>query len=165
MKKTLYDINNINLLKNILLNDKKIFKLFQKGNTIGVFQFESYGLRQYLIKLKPKKINDLIALNALYRPGPIKNINKYINRKYNKNKIVYDIPIMKKYLKETYGIIIYQEQIMILFNKIASFSKKDTDLLRQSIGKKNNILLKKIKKKFIKGGIKNNYKKYILYKI
>ncbi|XBT18470.1 MAG: hypothetical protein ABNO82_00730 [Candidatus Shikimatogenerans sp. Tder] len=164
VKLTLKDIKK-NVLINMSLKDKKVFNLFKKGNTKGIFQFESKGIKNFLIKLSPNNFNDLIALNALYRPGPIKYINKYIYRKYNKKKIKYDLPIMKKYLKNTYGIIIYQEQVMLLSRVISSFNKKESDILRLAMGKKNINLLNKMKNKFIQGGIKNNHNKNILYKI
>ncbi|XBT18270.1 MAG: hypothetical protein ABNO52_00465 [Candidatus Shikimatogenerans sp. Tser] len=165
IKNTLKDINNKNILKNISLKDKKIFHLFKKGNTKGIFQFESSGIQDFLIKLSPNNFEDLIALNALYRPGPIQFIDKYIFLKKNKEKIKYKIPIMKKYLKDTYGITIYQEQVMLLSRLISSFTKKESDLLRIAMGKKNIYLLNTMKKKFIIGGIKNNYKKKILLNI
>ncbi|XBT18842.1 MAG: DNA polymerase III subunit alpha [Candidatus Shikimatogenerans sp. AspAUS03] len=166
IKHTLKDINKKNnYLDNISLKDKKIFNLFKKGKTKGIFQFESNGISNCLKKIKPTNLNDLIALNALYRPGPIKFIKDYIKRKNNIKNIKYDLPIMKKYLKETYGIIIYQEQVMLLSRKISSFTKSDSDILRQAMGKKNKILLDSLKFKFINQGYKNGYKKKKLNKI
>ncbi|WXB47311.1 MAG: DNA polymerase III subunit alpha [Candidatus Shikimatogenerans sp. Tmey] len=164
IKSTLKDIKK-DVLINMSLKDKKVFDLFKDGKTKGIFQFESDGIKKFLVKLSPNNFNDLIVLNALYRPGPIKYINKYIYRKYNKKKIKYDLPIMEKYLKETYGIIIFQEQVMLLSRVISSFNKKESDILRIAMGKKNINLLNQMKNKFILGGLKNNHNKNILYKI
>ncbi|XBT18433.1 MAG: DNA polymerase III subunit alpha [Candidatus Shikimatogenerans sp. Tduv] len=164
IKNTLKDIKK-NVFLNMSMHDKKVFNLFKKGETKGIFQFESSGIKNFLIKMVPNDFNDLIALNALYRPGPMKYIDIYIYRKKKKSKIKYEIPIMEKYLKNTYGIIIYQEQVMLLARAIASFTKKESDILRIAMGKKNVYLLNKMKMKFIRGGMKNNYNKDKLCKV
>ncbi|MEY3152777.1 MAG: hypothetical protein RLZZ333_1374, partial [Bacteroidota bacterium] len=120
----------------IPLDDEKTFKLYQKGETIGTFQFESPGMQKYLRDLKPDKFEDLIAMNALYRPGPLEYIPNFINRKHGREEISYDLPAMQEYLEETYGITVYQEQVMLLAQKLAGFSKGDADVLRKAMGKK-----------------------------
>ncbi len=152
-------------IQNIPLNDKKVFKLFQKGQTIGVFQFESEGMRKWLKKLKPSCFEDLVAMIALYRPGPMQFIQSYINRKFKREKIEYLHPKLKDILKETYGIPIYQEQIMKIAQVLAGFSLSEADLLRKAIGKKITSLLEKLKEKLISGMIKNGIKKEIAEKI
>jgi len=157
---------NINInIDNIPLDDKKTYELFSKGNTTGIFQFESDGMKKYLKQLKPNRFEDLIAMNALYRPGPMEYIPNYIKRKFGEEKITYPIPEMEEYLKDTYGITVYQEQVMLLSQKLAGFSKGKADTLRKAMGKKKKELMKKLKSEFIEGGIKNNYKKSILEKI
>jgi DNA polymerase-3 subunit alpha len=135
----------------IPLDDKKTFELYQQGATIGTFQFESPGMQKYLRELKPDKFGDLIAMNALYRPGPIAYIPNYIDRKHGKEAISYDLPEMKEYLEETYGITVYQEQVMLLAQKLAGFSKGDADVLRKAMGKKQKNVLDKMKAQFISG--------------
>ncbi len=120
----------------IPLNDEKTFHLYQKGETIGTFQFESPGMQKYLRELKPDQFDDLIAMNALYRPGPLAYIPNFIDRKHGRELISYDLPEMEEYLKETYGITVYQEQVMLLAQKLAGFSKGDADVLRKAMGKK-----------------------------
>ena len=120
----------------IPLDDEKTFQLYQHGDTIGTFQFESPGMQKYLRELKPDKFDDLIAMNALYRPGPMAYIPNYIDRKHGKEEISYDLEDMEEYLKETYGITVYQEQVMLLAQKLAGFSKGDADVLRKAMGKK-----------------------------
>ena len=160
--KTLTIIKNaLNLIKQnhgvtididtIPLDDHKTFELYQHGSTIGTFQFESPGMQKYLRELKPDKFGDLIAMNALYRPGPIAYIPNYIDRKHGREPISYDLPEMKEYLEETYGITVYQEQVMLLAQKLASFSKGDADVLRKAMGKKQKSVLDKMKAQFIKG--------------
>ncbi len=138
-------------LDEIPLDDKKTFELYQHGATIGTFQFESAGMQKYLRELKPDKFGDLIAMNALYRPGPIAYIPNYIDRKHGREAIQYDLPEMEEYLQETYGITVYQEQVMLLAQKLAGFSKGDADVLRKAMGKKQKSVLDKMKAQFIAG--------------
>jgi DNA polymerase-3 subunit alpha len=135
----------------IPFDDKKTFELYQHGATIGTFQFESGGMQKYLRELKPDKFGDLIAMNALYRPGPIAYIPNYIDRKHGREAITYDLPEMAEYLEETYGITVYQEQVMLLAQKLAGFSKGDADVLRGAMGKKQKSVLDKMKAQFIRG--------------
>ncbi|MGN6646442.1 MAG: DNA polymerase III subunit alpha [Cytophaga sp.] len=135
----------------IPLDDPKTFELYQKGETNATFQFESAGMQKHLINLKPDKFEDLIAMNALYRPGPIEYIPKFIARKLGKEEIVYDLPEMEEYLGDTYGITVYQEQVMLLSQKLAGFTKGDADVLRKAMGKKDRATLDKMKGKFIDG--------------
>ncbi|MEJ8818974.1 DNA polymerase III subunit alpha [Lacibacter sp. H407] len=135
----------------IPLDDKKTFELYQHGSTIGTFQFESVGMQKYLRELKPDQFGDLIAMNALYRPGPIAYIPNFIDRKHGKEAISYDLPEMEEYLDETYGITVYQEQVMLLAQKLGGFSKGDADVLRKAMGKKQKAVLDKMKKQFIDG--------------
>ena len=155
------DIN----IDDIPLDDKKTYELFQRGDTVGIFQYESLGMQKYLRDLKPTIFEDLIAMNALYRPGPLEYIPSFVRRKNGLEKIQYDIPEMEDFLKETYGITVYQEQVMQLSQKLANFSKGDADLLRKAMGKKIFSLLEKLKPKFINGGISNGYEDEILEKI
>ena len=141
------DIN----LDTIPLDDVKTYELYQKAETIGTFQFESPGMQKYLRDLKPDKFDDLIAMNALYRPGPIAYIPNYIDRKHGREDIIFDLPEMEEYLKDTYGITVYQEQVMLLAQKLAGFSKGDADVLRKAMGKKQKSVLDKMKSQFIKG--------------
>lgn len=141
----------------IPLDDKKTFELYQKGDTIGTFQFESPGMQKYLRELKPDKFADLIAMNALYRPGPMAYIPDYVDRKHGRQEISYDLPVMEEYLKETYGITVYQEQVMLLAQQIAGFSKGDADVLRKAMGKKQKSVLDKMKAQFIEGAKKKNH--------
>jgi DNA polymerase-3 subunit alpha len=138
-------------IDNISLEDEKTFELFQKGETIGLFQYESPGMQKYLKDLKPTKFEDLIAMNALYRPGPIQYIPAFINRKNGLEEIVFDLPDMEEYLAETYGITVYQEQVMLLSQKLAGFSKGDADKLRKAMGKKLKAELDKLYPKFVEG--------------
>ncbi|HRF18446.1 MAG TPA: DNA polymerase III subunit alpha, partial [Chitinophagaceae bacterium] len=131
--------------------DKKTFELYQHGATIGTFQFESAGMQKYLRELKPDKFDDLIAMNALYRPGPLAYIPNFIDRKHGREAITYDLPEMEEYLKDTYGITVYQEQVMLLAQKLAGFSKGDADVLRKAMGKKQKTVLDKMKAQFISG--------------
>jgi DNA polymerase III subunit alpha len=141
----------------IPLDDQKTFELYQRGETNGTFQFESAGMQKYLRDLKPDRFNDLIAMNALYRPGPMAYIPNYIDRKHGREKISYDLPVMEEELKDTYGITVYQEQVMLLSQKIAGFSKGDADVLRKAMGKKQKSVLDKMKKQFIEGAIAKNH--------
>ena len=135
----------------IPLDDPKTFALYQRADTIGTFQFESPGMQKYLRDLKPDKFDDLIAMNALYRPGPMAYIPNYIDRKHGREKIVYDTPEVEEYLKDTYGITVYQEQVMLLAQKLAGFSKGDADVLRKAMGKKQKSVLDKMKAQFVSG--------------
>ena len=152
-------------IDNIPLDDEKTYELFQRGDTVGIFQYESLGMQKYLRDLKPTVFEDLIAMNALYRPGPLEYIPSFVRRKNGEEKIQYDIPIMEDFLKGTYGITVYQEQVMQLSQKLANFSKGDADLLRKAMGKKIFSLLEKLKPNFINGGIDNGYDEEILEKI
>jgi len=135
----------------IPLDDEKAYALYQRGDTNGTFQFESAGMQKYLRELKPDKFDDLIAMNALYRPGPMSYIPDYIDRKHGKKQVEYDLPDMEEHLKETYGITVYQEQVMLLSQKLAGFSKGDADVLRKAMGKKQIAVLNKMKAQFIEG--------------
>ena len=152
-------------IDNIPLDDEKTYELFQRGDTVGIFQYESLGMQKYLRDLKPTVFEDLIAMNALYRPGPLEYIPSFVRRKNGEEKIQYDIPVMEDFLKGTYGITVYQEQVMQLSQKLANFSKGDADLLRKAMGKKIFSLLEKLKPNFINGGIDNGYDEEILEKI
>ena len=143
-------------IEKIPLDDPKVYKLFAKGLTTGVFQFESSGMREFLKKLKPTAIEDLIAMNALYRPGPMKNIDDFISRKAGKKKIKYSHPSMEPILEETYGIIVYQEQVMQIAHEIAGFSLAEADIMRRAMGKKIKKLMDELKVKFVEGANKKN---------
>ncbi len=165
-------LNNIKLRHNIdididaiPLDDEKTFELFGRGDTTGIFQFESDGMKKYLIDLKPNRLEDLIAMNALYRPGPMEYIPQFINRKFGREEITYDLADMEEYLKETYGICVYQEQVMLLSQKLANFSKGDADTLRKAMGKKQIETLNKMKSKFMDGCTANNHDLKICEKI
>ncbi|MBM3444579.1 MAG: DNA polymerase III subunit alpha [Bacteroidetes bacterium] len=138
-------------IEKIPLDDSQTFHLYHKGETIGTFQFESPGMQKYLRDLKPDKFEDLIAMNALYRPGPLEYIPNFINRKHGKEAIAYDLDEMKEFLEETYGITVYQEQVMLLAQKLAGFSKGDADVLRKAMGKKQKAVLDKMKGQFVQG--------------
>ncbi|HND88728.1 MAG TPA: DNA polymerase III subunit alpha, partial [Saprospiraceae bacterium] len=138
-------------IDSIPLDDKKTYELYQRADTNGTFQFESTGMQKYLRDLKPDKFDDLIAMNALYRPGPLEYIPDYIARKHGRQAVSYDLPEMEEYLKETYGISVFQEQIMLLSQKLAGFSKGDADVLRKAMGKKQRAVLDKMKGQFIEG--------------
>ena len=135
--------------ENFPLDDVKTYELFQKGETVGVFQYESPGMQKHMKNLKPTVFDDLIAMNALYRPGPMEYIPSFIARKHGDEEIVYDLPEMEEYLKETYGITVYQEQVMLLSQKLADFTKGEADVLRKAMGKKQIAVLDKMKPKFI----------------
>src|ERR1043166_4307642 len=147
------------------LNDQETYMLFQRGATHGIFQFESPGMQKHLRELKPDCFTDLIAMNALYRPGPIAYIPNYINRKHGKEAIAYDLEGMDEFLSETYGITVYQEQVMLLSQKLANFSKGDADVLRKAMGKKQIEVLNKMKDKFIAGCKKNGHDERIAEKV
>ncbi|VAW16670.1 DEDDh 3'-5' exonuclease domain / DNA polymerase III alpha subunit, partial [hydrothermal vent metagenome] len=139
------------------LDDEDTYSLFQKGETVGIFQYESLGMQKHMKSLKPTEFADLIAMNALYRPGPMEYIPSFIDRKHGREEIEYDLPEMEEYLKETYGITVYQEQVMLLSQKLAGFTKGEADMLRKAMGKKIFSLLEKLKPKFIEGGKKNKH--------
>ncbi|PCH69191.1 MAG: DNA polymerase III subunit alpha [Bacteroidetes bacterium] len=149
----------------IPLDDKKTYELFQRGDTVGIFQFESGGMQRYLKELKPDKFDDLIAMNALYRPGPMEYIPNYVARKHGKEKITYDIEEMAEYLEGTYGITVYQEQVMQLSQKLANFTKGEADVLRKAMGKKIKKLLDELKPKFLDGCKANGHSEKIAEKI
>ena len=144
-------------LDTLPLDDEKTFLLYQRGETNATFQFESVGLQKYLRELKPDKFEDLIAMNALYRPGPIAYIPKYIDRKHGKEPITYDIEDTKEYLADTYGITVYQEQVMLLSQSLAGFTKGDADMLRKAMGKKQKSVLDKMKSQFVNGATEKGY--------
>ncbi|KQC30216.1 DNA polymerase III subunit alpha [Flagellimonas eckloniae] len=147
------------------LDDEKTYELFQRGDTVGIFQYESPGMQKHMKNLKPTVFDDLIAMNALYRPGPMEYIPSFISRKHGDEEITYDLPDMEEYLKETYGITVYQEQVMLLSQKLAGFSKGDADVLRKAMGKKIFALLQKLKPQFLDGGEKNGHPRDVLEKI
>ena len=149
----------------IPLDDKKTFELYQRAMTNGTFQFESTGMQKYLKELKPDRFNDLIAMNALYRPGPMEYIPTYINRKHGKEPIKYDLPEMEEFLKDTYGVTVYQEQVMLLSQKLGGFTKGDADVLRKAMGKKDRAMLDKMKGKFMEGTKQNGFSERICEKI
>ena len=152
-------------LDNIPIDDPKTYELYQQGRTIGTFQFESSGMQKYLRELKPTVFEDLIAMNALYRPGPMGYIPQFIRRKHGEEPITYDIPVMEKYLKDTYGITVYQEQVMLLSRLLADFTRGESDALRKAMGKKKKDIVDAMKPKFIEGGKKNGHDPKILEKI
>jgi DNA polymerase-3 subunit alpha len=149
----------------IPLDDSKTYELYQRGDTIATFQFESPGMQKYLKELKPDQFADLIAMNALYRPGPMAYIPKYVDRKHGVEEVSYDLPEMEEYLKETYGITVYQEQVMLLAQKLAGFSKGDADVLRKAMGKKDRKTLDKMKSKFIEGATAKGHPAKVLEKV
>ena len=147
------------------LDDVKTYELFQRGDTVGIFQYESAGMQKYLKDLKPTVFADLIAMNALYRPGPLEYIPSFVDRKNGKEEISYDLDDMEEYLQETYGITVYQEQVMLLSQKLAGFTKGEADVLRKAMGKKIHALLAKLKPQFIEGGKANGHDPEKLEKI
>ncbi len=134
---------------NFPLDDEKTYELFQRGDTVGIFQYESAGMQKYMKELKPTVFADLIAMNALYRPGPMEYIPSFVRRKHGEEEIEYDLPAMEEYLKETYGITVYQEQVMLLSQKLAGFTKGEADVLRKAMGKKQKAVLDKMKPQFV----------------
>lgn len=152
-------------LDNIPIDDELTYKLYQEGRTVGTFQFESAGMQKYLRELKPTVFEDLIAMNALYRPGPMDYIPQFIRRKNGLEEIKYDIPCMEKYLKDTYGITVYQEQVMLLSRQLANFTRGESDALRKAMGKKKKDIVDKMKPKFIEGGKANGHDPKVLEKI
>ena len=165
-------VENIRLSRNIELDidtisieDPATYKLYSDGRTIGTFQFESAGMQKYLRELQPSTFEDLIAMNALYRPGPMDYIPDFIDRNHGRKPIEYDIPVMEKYLKDTYGITVYQEQVMLLSRLLADFTRGESDALRKAMGKKLRDKLDHMKPKFIEGGRKNGHDPKVLEKI
>jgi DNA polymerase-3 subunit alpha len=147
---------NVDLDK-LPLDDKKTYELFSNGETTGIFQFESAGMKRYLKELKPNRFEDLIAMNALYRPGPMEYIPQFIRRKHGQEKIEYLLPVMEKYLNDSYGITVYQEQVMLLSQELAGFTKGEADSLRKAMGKKKKSIMDEMKVKFQEGCRKNGY--------
>ena len=162
IKETTGDVIELDLIP---LDDVKTYELFQRGDTNGVFQFESPGMQKYMRELKPTHFGDLIAMNALYRPGPLKYIPDFIDRKHGRKPVEFDLPEMEDYLKETYGITVYQEQVMLLSQKIAGFSKGKADELRKAMGKKNKSIIDKLKGDFMAGATEKGYPEKVLEKI
>ena len=152
-------------LDNIPIDDPLTYQLYCEGRTIGTFQFESAGMQKYLRELQPSVFEDLIAMNALYRPGPMDYIPDFIARKRDPSKVEYDIPCMEKYLKDTYGITVYQEQVMLLSRQLANFTRGQSDTLRKAMGKKQIAQMDKLEKLFYEGGSKNGHPKQVLQKI
>ena len=152
-------------IEKIPIDDAKTYELYCKGQTSGTFQFESAGMQKYLIELHPTCFEDLIAMNALYRPGPMDYIPSFINRKQGREPIEYDIPCMEKYLKETYGITVYQEQVMLLSRQLAGFTRGQSDTLRKAMGKKQIEKMNELETLFYEGGEKNGHDKQVLNKI
>ena len=147
------------------IDDVETYELFQRGETVGIFQYESPGMQKYLKDLKPTVFGDLIAMNALYRPGPLEYIPSFVRRKNGEEEITYDLEANEEYLKETYGITVYQEQVMLLSQKLANFSKGDADVLRKAMGKKQKDVLDKMKSKFIEQAVANGHAEEKLEKI
>lgn len=165
-------VNNIRLtngieidIDTIPIDDPKTYQLYCEGRTTGTFQFESPGMQKYLRELQPSVFEDLIAMNALYRPGPMAYIPDFIDRKHGKQPIVYDIPVMEKYLKDTYGVTVYQEQVMLLSRLLANFTRGESDTLRKAMGKKLIDKMNHLKGKFLEGGQTNGHKPDVLEKI
>jgi len=152
-------------IENVSLEDKETYELFHRGETIGIFQYESLGMQKHLKDLKPNKFEDLIAMNALYRPGPLQYIPNFIARKHGVEEITYDLPDMEEYLAETYGITVYQEQVMLLSQKLAGFSKGQADMLRKGMGKKKKKIIDELWPKFLEGCQKNDYPEETVKKI
>ena len=152
-------------LDTIPIDDEQTYQLYCDGRTIGTFQFESPGMQKYLRELHPTVFEDLIAMNALYRPGPMDYIPSFIARKNGREEIKYDIPCMEKYLKDTYGITVYQEQVMLLSRQLADFTRGESDALRKAMGKKKKAIVDAMKPKFIEGGQKNGHDPKVLEKI
>ena len=164
--KNIYKAHGVTIdIDHISIEDAETYKLFQEGRTVGVFQFESAGMRKYMKELKPTVMGDLIAMNALYRPGPMDYIPQFIRRKHGLEPVTYDIPVMEKYLKDTYGVTVYQEQVMLLSRLLANFTRGESDQLRKAMGKKIMKMLEELKPKFINGGKSNGHNEKTLEKI
>ncbi|TCI90168.1 DNA polymerase III subunit alpha [Tenacibaculum sp. M341] len=151
--------------ENFPIDDEETYKLFQRGETVGIFQYESPGMQKYMRELKPTVFADLIAMNALYRPGPLEYIPSFIRRKHGEEEITYDLPALEEYLAETYGITVYQEQVMLLSQKLADFTKGEADVLRKAMGKKQIAVLEKMKPKFVDQAKANGHDEKALEKI
>ena len=149
----------------IPIDDKPTYELYGRGDTVSVFQFESEGMQTWLQKLRPTRFEDLIAMNALYRPGPMDYIPDFVARKQGEQAIEYDLPEMAEYLEDTYGVTVYQEQVMLLSQKLAGFTKGEADKLRKAMGKKQIDILNSLKDKFMEGGMKNGHPEKVLDKI
>ncbi len=147
------------------LDDQKTYELFQRGDTVGIFQYESHGMQKYMKELKPTTFEDLIAMNALYRPGPLEYIPEFIDRKHGRKPVTYDLEAMSEYLHETYGICVYQEQVMLLSQKLANFTKGQADRLRKGMGKKKKKEIDALYPLFIEGGTGNGHPKDVLDKV
>lgn len=165
-------VENVRLSHNVKLDPEKFpiddgltYQLYSDGRTVGTFQFESAGMQKYLRELKPTTFEDLIAMNALYRPGPMDYIPDFIERKHGRKPIVYDIPVMEQYLSDTYGITVYQEQVMLLSRLLGNFTRGESDALRKAMGKKIRAKLDEMKPQFIEGGRKNGHNPKVLEKI
>jgi DNA polymerase-3 subunit alpha len=165
-------INNIKssagieiIIDDLPLDDTKTFELFSNGETTGIFQFESAGMKRYLRELKPNRFEDLVAMNALYRPGPMEYIPKFIKRKNGTEKIDYPLPVMEKFLDDSYGITVYQEQVMLLSQALAGFTKGEADSLRKAMGKKKKSIMDEMKVKFQEGCLRNGYDETVVNKI
>ena len=152
-------------IETLPLDDKKTFDLFSNGETTAIFQFESTGMKRYLRDLRPNRLEDLIAMNALYRPGPMEYIPKFIRRKHGTEKLDYPLPVMEKYLQDTYGITVYQEQVMLLSQELAGFTKGEADSLRKAMGKKKRSIMDEMKLKFQEGCKRNGHEESIVNKI
>lgn len=152
-------------IDNLALDDARTYELYSRGETTGLFQFESEGMKKHLKALKPNRFEDLIAMNALYRPGPMDYIPSYVNRKHGKEEIIYDIPEMEAYLKDTYGITVYQEQVMLLSQQLAGFTKGMADSLRKAMGKKIVSMMNELRVKFEEGCIRNGHDPKTVQKI
>lgn len=164
--RNVFDRHNIQLdPDNFPIDDEKTYELFQRGETVGIFQYESAGMQKYMRELKPTVFADLIAMNALYRPGPLEYIPSFIKRKHGDEEIVYDLDACEEYLNETYGITVYQEQVMLLSQKLAGFTKGEADTLRKAMGKKQKYVLDKMKPAFIERGSENGHDAEKLEKI
>ena len=152
-------------INSIPIDDKETYELFSRGDTVGVFQFESDGMQKWLIELQPSRFEDLIAMNALYRPGPMDYIPDFVARKHGRSKIEYDLPDMEEYLHDTYGVTVYQEQVMLLSQKLAGFTKGKADKLRKAMGKKQIKVMAELKDEFFAGGLEHGHPEAILNKI
>ena len=152
-------------INSIPIDDAETYALFSRGDTVGVFQFESEGMQKWLIELQPSRFEDLIAMNALYRPGPMDYIPDFVNRKHGRSKIEYDLPDMEEYLHDTYGVTVYQEQVMLLSQKLAGFTKGKADKLRKAMGKKQIKVMAELKDEFFAGGLEHGHPENILNKI
>ena len=152
-------------IESIPIDDQETYRLYGRGDTTSVFQFESEGMKQWLQKLHPTRFEDLIAMNALYRPGPLQYIPSFVNRKNGSEPVTYDLPEMESILNDTYGVTVYQEQVMLLSQKLAGFTKGEADKLRKAMGKKQIAIIEELSEKFINGGVANGYPKDVLKKI